>query len=121
MLQVDAEWEVVEDTPVGLAVVPYLTTTAAASVADLPWKPEDAKQAVRSFMASPTDSNMTGLDDFNEKTAGPGQPATPATRQRVAWPPAREEEVFEEDPRQTGRPNLSLAREIVCVPGRVLI
>ena len=106
MLQVDAEWEVVEDTPVGLAVVPYLTTTEAASVADLPWKPEDAKQAVRSFMASPTDSNMTALEDFYEKTAGPGQPETPATRQRVAWPPPRESDVFEEELRPTGRPNL---------------
>ena len=106
MLQVDAEWEVLEDTPVGMAVVPYLTTTEAASVMDLPWKPEDAKQAIRSFMASPTDSNMTTLDIFNEKTAGPGQPETPATRQRVAWPPARDTEVFEEEVDQTSKRNL---------------
>ena len=84
MSQVDAEWEVVEDTPVGLAVVPFLTTTEAASVTDLPWKPDDAKQAVRSFMASPTDSNMTRLDDFNEKTAGPGQPLVSPKRAQAS-------------------------------------
>ena len=99
----DAEWEEMDDRANGLAIYPYLTTTEAASVADLPWKPEDAKQAVRSFMAAPADSNMTGLEAFCEQTAGPAQPETPATRQRVAWPPARETDVFEEETAPHGR------------------
>ena len=97
MLQIDAEWEVMDDTPVGLAVVPYVTTVAARSAADLAWQAEDVKTAVRTFMANPLNSNMVDLATFRAKTGGPGQPETPATRQRIAWPPAKEDSVFEED------------------------
>ena len=103
MPQVDAEWESTVDTPVGLGITPFVTTTAANSAADLGWQAEDAKQAIRTFMANPTDSNMVALAVFRDKTAGPGQPETPATRQRIAWPPAREEPVFEEELRDTGK------------------
>ena len=59
-----AKWEQIDKEPHGLAVSPFVLTTAAPTLADVSWDPEDARGAVRDFLSDPRDSNITGLENF---------------------------------------------------------
>ena len=86
-----AEWEQLAedryaDATSGLPVVPYIMTTEAENPGNVAWKTSEVRGAVREFMATPTDSNMRILSEFQTETAGPGQPDQPMSLQKYAWP-----------------------------------
>ena len=83
---------------------PYLLTTAADSLAELEWSPNDARAATRDMLSDPIGAAATSLEVFKEKVSGPGEPDQPTLRQKYAWPARDLEEdnqVFEDD--QGGR------------------
>ena len=98
----DAFWEELIEEECGLGPRPYLMTTAASTLIELDWQPEDVKYAVRDFLADPVGTNAVTKEDFLQKMAGAGEPDQQAIRQKTAWP-AREleerEDVFEEEQR----------------------
>ena len=98
-----AKWEQIDKEPHGLAVSPFILTTAAPTLADVSWDPEDARGAVRDFLSDPRDSNITGLENFLKLTGGTGQPGTPASRQKVAWPARAHQEVFDQTEEDAGK------------------
>ena len=109
LTSVEAVWEEVTDVENGLGVKPYIMTTARTAVAEINWSAEDARHSVRDMMSDPTNSNITTLEDFTAKTAGPGQPDQPATRQRFAWPLR----TVQEDPEDGG--NIDNGKSTHCV------
>ena len=89
--------------PHGIAVSPFIMTTAANTIADIAWDAEDARGSVRDFLSDPRDSNCTGLDNFLALTGGSSQPDTPASRQKIAWPARAHREVFDESSVDNGK------------------
>ena len=65
---------------------PYLLTTAADSLAELEWSPNDARAATRDMLSDPIGAAATSLEVFKEKVSGPGEPDQPTLRQKYAWP-----------------------------------
>ena len=98
-----ARWEQIDKEPHGIAVSPFIMTTAAPTIADITWDPEDARGSVRDFLSDPRDSNGTGLDNFLALTGGTGQPETPASRQKIAWPARAHRDVFDETAVDNGK------------------